>query len=132
MSEEEAEEVAEEKPVRAVPTKKVPEAKPMRMAAMPVKEVLKKVSPRTVKGKIAAIQKAAGMIYSGARAIQSDAAKQMKENQEAVAKIQSGVRAIQSAIRDHMKKHQDAVAAMQSAIAEQIKENQAYVKDFFG
>jgi len=94
---EEAEEVAVE-PVRAVAmrTKKVLGAKPMRRAAMPAKGMPKKASPRTVKGKIAAIQS------------------QMKENQEATAKIQSGVRAIQS------------------AISEQMKENQAYVRDFYG
>jgi len=133
MSEEKAEEEAAE-PARAaaVPAKKVPTVKPMRRAAEPVKEVPKKVTPRTVKGKIAAIQKAAAGIYSGARSIQSDARKQMKENQEAVAKIQSGVRSIQSAIRDHMKKHQDAVVALQSAILEQMKENHAYVRDFYG
>jgi len=110
MSEEKAEKkVMEPRRAVALLAKKAPAAKPMRRAAMP-----KKVSPRTVKGKIAAIQKTAGMIYSGARSIQSDAKNQMKENQEAVANIYAGVRSIQS------------------AILEQMKENQAYVKDFFG
>jgi len=119
---EEAEEVAVE-PVRAVAmrTKKVLGAKPMRRAAMPAKGMPKKASPRTVKGKIAAIQS------------------QMKENQEATAKIQSGVRAIQSDIKDKTEVFQKAVAhinvgvrAIQSAISEQMKENQAYVRDFYG
>jgi len=117
MSEEEVREAAEEKPARR--------------AAKPVKE-MPKIRPGTVKGKIAAIQKAVAEIDSGARAIQAKFSEQMKENQEAVAKIQLGVRAIQSAIRDHMKKHQAAVADMQSAISEQMKENQSYVRDFYG
>jgi len=115
MFEEKAEKkVMEPRRAAAMPAKKASAAKPMRRAAMPAKEMPKKVSPRTVKGKIAAIQKTAGMIYSGARSIQSDAKNQMKENQEAVANIYAGVRSIQS------------------AILEQMKENQAYVKDFFG
>jgi len=154
MSEEEARETEEKaaKPVRAVgmPAKKASEVKPMRRAAMPVKKMPEKVSPGTVKGKIEAIQKAAAGIYSGARSIQSDAAKQMKENQEAVAamqtdvkgkmkaiqeataKIQSGVRAIQAKINEQMKENQEAIAAMQMGINEQMKENQAYVRDFYG
>jgi len=110
----EKEETVEPKRAAAMPAKKVLVAKPMQRAAMPAKEVPRRVSPRTVKGKIAAIQKATAEIYSGARSIQSDAAKQMKENQEAVVAIFAGVRAIQSGIN------------------EQMKENQAYIRDFYG
>jgi hypothetical protein len=140
------------KPERAAakPVKKVSAAKPMRRAAMPMKEMPKEPSPRTVKGKIAAIQTAAGMIYSGARTIQAEFPKQMKENQEfvalmqtdvkrktkaiqeAAAKVQSGVRAIQAAIGEQAKENLEALAALQSGIAEQMEENQAYMKEFYG
>ncbi len=162
----EIEEVAEAKPVRASVTPVIRRRKPMpvrpaRRVAEPVKKM---PNPKTVKGKIAAIQKAAGMIYSGARAIQSDAAKQMKENQEfaaavesdvkriqtdikgktevfrkAVADIHSGVRAIQAGINEQVKENLEAVAAIQSGINklqsdsnEQMRENQVYVRDFYG
>jgi len=94
---------------------------PAPRAAKPVKKMPEKASPKTVKGKIAAMQK------------------QMKENQEAVATIYSGVRAIQSKINEQMKVNSKAVVAVfegvraiQSAISEQMKENQAYVMDFYG
>jgi len=79
---------------------------PVPRAAKPVKE-MPKIRHGTVKGKIAAIQKAVAEIDSGARAIQAKISEQMKENQEAVAK-------------------------MQSAVSEQMKENQEYVRDFYG
>ena len=152
MSKEEKKEEKAAKPERAAanPVKKVPTAKPMRRAAMPMKEMPKEPSPRTVKGKIAAIQTAAGMIYSGARAIQAEFPKQMKENQEFVAlmqtdvkrktkaiqeagaKVQSGVRAIQAAIGEQVKENLEALAALQSGIAEQMEENQTYMRDFYG
>jgi len=151
MSKEKTEkEATEPKRAAAMPAKKVPAVKPMRRAAKPVEEGPRKVSPKTVRGKIAAIQTAAVTIQKDVERIQTDITgktevfkmavsdiysaieEQMKENQEAAATIQSGVRAIQSAIRDHMKKHQVAVVAMQSAIPEQMKENQAYVRDFYG
>jgi len=103
-------------PKRAVTplAKKALVAKPVRRAAMSVKEVQRRMSPRTVRGKIAAIND------------------QMKENEKAVAQIHLGVRALQTGIVDYTKKLQDAVVAMQSAISDQINENQAYVKIFFG
>jgi len=115
MSEKKAKEEVSN-PKRAVTTlaKKALVAKPVRRAAMPARGILKKVSPRTVKGKIAAIND------------------QMKENEKAVAQIHLGVRALQTGIVDYTKKLQDAVVAMQSAISDQINENQAYVKIFFG
>jgi len=133
----EIEEVAEAKPVRASVTPVIRRRKPWpvrpaRRVAEPVKEMTKKPSPKTVKGKIAAIQKTAGMIYSGARAIQAGINEQMKENLEAVAAMQSGINGLQADIKDHMKKHQDAVAAMQSAISGQMNENQTYVRNFYG
>jgi len=110
MSEEKAEKkVMGPRRAAAMPAKKASAAKPMRRAAMP-----RKVSSGTVKGKIAAIND------------------QMKENEKAVAQIHLGVRALQTGIIDYTKKLQDAVVAMQSAISDQIKENQAYVKIFFG
>jgi len=137
MSKEEKEEEAEEeaKPVRAAVTpvikrREAKAARPVWRVAEPVKEMPKKPSPKTVKGKIAAIQKATGKIYSGARAIQSDANRVQSDIKgktevfrKAVADIHSSVRVLESAIGDHMKKHQDAVSAMQSAINEQTKEN---------
>lgn len=137
MSEEEKEEEAEEeaKSVRAAVTpvikrREAKAARPVRRVAEPVKEMPKKPSPRTVKGKIAAIQKAAGRIYSGARAIQSDAAKRMKENQEFAAAVESDVKRIQTDIKSKTEVFQKVVAdiyagvrAVQSAIGEQVKEN---------
>ena len=136
--------------VAAKPARKAFMEERKRRTAMPMKEMPKEPSPRTVKGKIAAIQTAAGMIYSGARGIQAEFAKQMKENeefvvlmqtdverktkaiQEAAAKVQSGVRAIQAAIGEQAKENQEGLVALQSGVAEQMEENQAYVKDFYG
>jgi len=131
MSEEKAEEKATE-PVQAVmakPAKKVPAAKPMRRAATPAKGAPKKVSPRTVRGKIALYQKTAAQFRSAAHEML----------QSGAADMQAGVRAIQSGIKQQMNKFKEgaaafqaSVAALQSSIVEQMKENQEYVKKFYG
>jgi hypothetical protein len=136
-SEEKTEEKAME-PVRAVvvPAEKVPVVESVRRAAMPAKGVAKKVSSRTVKGKIALYQRTAAQFRSaasemsrsgardmqaGIRAIQSGIKEQTRKYKEGAADVQAGVAAILSGITD-----------MQSSIVEQMKENQEYVKKFYG
>mgnify|MGYP001136891476 CR=1 FL=1 len=87
---------------------------PVPRVAKPVKKMPEKASPRTVKGKIAAIQKQMEENQKAIAAFHAAVCAQVNQNKEAVAAIYSGVRAIQS------------------AISEQMKENQAYVSDFYG
>lgn len=141
----EIEEVAEAKPVRAAVTPVIRRRKPMpvrpaRRVAEPVKKM---PSPKTVKGKIAAIQKACANIYSGAREIQQSMKDQVNENQQAVAamnanvkekieaintacaNIRSGAREIQQGTNEQMKENLEAIAAMQSG----VNRLQADIKD---
>lgn len=120
---------AKAKQVMVKPVKKVRKVQPMRRAAMPAKRVSKKVSPRTVRGKIASYQNTAAEFQSAAR----------KMLQSGASNMQAGVRAIQSGIKQQIKNYkegaialQEGVAAMQSSIVEQIRENQEYVKNFYG
>lgn len=119
------------KPKRAVITsaKKAPAAKPQRWAAMPVKKLQKRMSPRTVRGKIALHQKTAAEFRSVARGMLQSGARN----------LQAGVREMQSEIKDQMNKFKEGaadfqagVAAILSGIVEQMKENQEYVKQFYG
>jgi len=141
-------EVAEAKPVRASVTpvirrRKPRPVRPARRVAEPVKKMPKKPSPKTVKGKIAAIQKACANIYSGAREIQQSMKDQVNENQQAVAamnanvkakieaintacaNIRSGAREIQQGTNEQMKENLEAIAAMQSG----VNRLQADIKD---
>lgn len=132
--------VEEEKtaePVRTVakPVKK-PKVKRTQRAATPAREVSRKMSPKTVRGKIALYQKTAAEFQSAAR----------KMLQSGAATLQSGVRAMQTAIGEQVNENLEAAAAMQSGVnqmwsaievlhstfMDHAKATQAYVKDFYG
>jgi hypothetical protein len=133
-----AKEKTVEKPVRTVakPTMKAPPAKPMRRAAAPTKGVMKQMSPKTVRGKIALYQKTSAEFKSAARQMLHLGTRNM----------QAGVSAVQSGIKKQMKKYKDGaidlqkgvaailsnIAAMQSSIVDQVKENQEYITNFYG
>lgn len=124
-------------PVRKVakPVKK-PTVKRTQRAAIPAREVPRKMSPKTVRGKIALYQKTAAEFRSDAR----------KMLQSGAATLQSGVRTIQTAIGEQVKENSEAAAAMQSGVnqmwsaievlhstfMDHVKATQAYVKDFYG
>jgi len=81
---------------------------------VPVQELKKKMSEKTVKGKMAAIEV------------------QMMENRQAIAKSQSGVQQLLKKFQAYPKELQKAVADMQTSIKEQISENEVFIKNFYG
>ena len=124
----EEEKTAESVRAMAKPVKK-PAVKRTQRAAIPAREVPRKMSPKTVRGKIALYQKTAAEFQSAAR----------KMLQSGTTAMQAGVRAMQSAIGEQVKENLEAIAAIQSGINklqsdinEQMKGNQAYVKNFYG
>lgn len=129
MAEEKMKGKAKAKRVVAKPVKRVLRAQPMRRAAISVKGVSKKVNPKTVRGKIALYQKTATKFQSAARQMLRSGVRDM----------QAGVRAVQLGIKEQMNRYKEGVAAMlsgiaamQSSILEQAKENQEYVRQFYG
>jgi len=125
------------KPVRTVakPAKKLTVERTQR-AAIPAREVPRKMSPKTVRGKIALYQKTAAEFQSAAR----------KMLQSGAATLQSGVHDMQTAVGEQVKENLEAAAAMQSGVnqmwsaievlrstfMDHVKATQAYVKDFYG
>jgi hypothetical protein len=132
-----AEEEKTAKPVRTVAKPaKIPTVKRTQRAAIPAREVPRKMSPKTVRGKIALYQKTAAEFQSTAR----------KMLQSGVATLQSGVHDMQTAVGEQVKENLEAAAAMQSGVnqmwsaievlrstfMDHVKTTQAYVKDFYG
>jgi len=117
-------------PVRTVAKPaKIPTVKRTQRAAIPAREVPRKMSPKTVRGKIALYQKTAAefqsaarkMLQSGVHDMQTAVGEQVKENLEAAAAMQSGVNQMWSAIE-----------VLRSTFMDHVKATQAYVKDFYG
>jgi hypothetical protein len=131
----EEEKTAESVRTVAKPAKK-PTAKRTQRAAIPAREVPRKMSPKSVRGKIALYQKTATEFQSAAR----------KMLQSGATTLQSGVRVMQTAIGEQVKENLEAAAAMQSGVnqmwsaievlystfMDHMKATQAYVKDFYG
>jgi len=118
-------EVAEAKPVRAsvTPVIRRREPRPVRPARRVAEPVKKMPNPTTVKGKIAAIQKACANIHAGAREIQQGTNAQMNENQQAVAAMNANVKEKIEAIKTGCANIYSGAREIQQGIKAQVDEN---------
>jgi len=78
-----------------------------------------------IKGKTDALQ-------TRVKSMQNDIKGKTDVFQEDIANFSSGVDTLRSDIKEHIRKHENALASMQSSIMGQIKENSAYIKNFYG